>query len=57
MEFGFSPETKQLESLNKLNLDNVNPISLHEESYGGYNALVQTNQDEWDSNDKLYADI
>jgi hypothetical protein len=58
--YSYGPQSNPFESdrrLKKLNVDSVNPVTSAEESYGGYNAFIQTNQDDWENNDKLYADI
>lgn len=59
MPYSYGPQSNPFESDRRLNVKSVNPITMGEESVGGFNAFVQTadeRDDHWEQADRLYAD-
>jgi hypothetical protein len=51
MPYSYGPQSNPFESNRKLDVRKINPITSSEESFGGFNAFIQTNDernDQWE---------
>jgi hypothetical protein len=45
MPYSYGPQNNPFESNRKLDIRKINPITSAEESFGGFNAFIQTNDE------------